>query len=269
MYTQILTNMTELKAHKYQTLEGRVAIVTGGSRGIGEGIVLDLLTRGANVCTTFSSESSIPLCEELQKKASSLSNGAKLIYVQADVSVVESAEKVLNETIKAFGDHIDILVNNAAVLISPQVIETTREDFDKVFHTNVLGPILLSKAVIPHLRHPGRIISISSVSGRIGYPGLVLYGASKSALEGFTRNMAFELGDKGTTVNCIAPGGVQSKMLDDVPDEIKNPQKDRTPIQNRFGEAQEIADAVAYLAGPESSWVTGQTISLSGGFVMN
>lgn len=256
------------EAHQFQTLKGKVAIVTGGSRGIGSTIVLDLVKRGANVCTTFTSESSKSKCEEMQKKVSSLSNGAKLIYVQADASKEESADKVVDETVKAFGDHIDILVNNAAIEIDPAIIETTKEDFDKIFHTNVLGPLLMTKAVIPHLRTPGRIINISSVGARMGYSKLALYASSKAAVEGLTRSFAAELGDKGTTVNAIAPGPIQSDMLDQIPDSIKVPQREATAVQQRFGEAQEIADAVAYLAGPESSWVSGQTLNLSGGFTM-
>lgn len=256
------------EAHPFQTLKGKVAIVTGGARGIGATIVLDLTRRGANVCTTFTSESSKSRCEELEKKVSSLSNGAKLIYVQADASQIESADKAVKETTKAFGDHIDILVNNAAIEIDRPIVETTKEDFDKVFHTNVLGPLLMTKAVIPHLRTPGRIINISSVGARIGYSNLALYASSKAALEGLTRSFAAELGDKGTTVNAIAPGPVQSDMLDQIPDSIKIPQRDATSVQKRFGEPQEIADAVAYLAGPESSWVSGQTLNLSGGWTM-
>jgi len=251
-----------------QTLAGKNAIVTGASRGIGATIALDLAQRGANVCVTYSSDSSEAKCQELVSKVSKLSNGAKLAHVRADVSDPESAAHVVKKSISAFGDHIDILVNNAAVEINRAISETTKEDFDTVFHTNVLGPLLLTKAVLPHLRTPGRIINISSVGARSGFAKLALYSSSKAALEGLTRSFAAELGHSGTTVNAVAPGPVQSDMLDQIPDEVKIPQREATAVQKRFGEAEEIAHAVAYLAGPESSWVSGQVLNLSGGWTM-
>ncbi|KAK5946105.1 hypothetical protein PMZ80_000245 [Knufia obscura] len=251
-----------------QTLEGKNAIVTGASRGIGATIAIDLAQRGANVCVTYTSESSKTKCQTLASQVSKMSNGAKLVHIRADASNQGSAVRVVEKSTTAFGDHIDILVNNAAIEIDRAITETTKEDFDKVFHTNVLGPLLMTKAVIPHLRAPGRIINISSVGARVGYAKLALYSSSKSALEGLTRSFAAELGHDGTTVNAIAPGPVESDMLDQIPDEIKIPQRDATAVQKRFGEAQEIANAVAYLAGPDSSWVSGQVLNLSGGWTM-
>ncbi|KAK5103738.1 hypothetical protein LTS08_003157 [Lithohypha guttulata] len=251
-----------------QTLKGKVAIVTGASRGIGAVIALDLAKRGSDVCVTYMSESSKSKCEDLAAEVSKLSNGTKLVYIRADASQEESAEQVVEITTKSFGNHIDILVNNAAIEIDRPITKTTKEDFDKVYHTNVLGPLLLTKAVIPHLRIPGRIINISSVGARTGYKNLALYASSKAALEGLTRSFAAELGDKGTTVNAVAPGPVQSDMLNQIPDEIKIPQREATAVQKRFGEPQEIANAVAYLAGPDASWVSGQVLNLSGGWTM-
>lgn len=249
-----------------QTLQGKVAIVTGASRGIGAVIALDLAKRGANVCATYTSESSKAKCEALAAEVSKLGNNTKLVHIQADASKEESANQVMQVTAKAFGDHMDILVNNAAIEIDRPVTVTTREDFDKVFHTNVLGPLLMIKAMVPHLRAPARIINVSSVGARCGYANLALYASSKSALEGLTRSFAAELGHDGTTVNAVAPGPVQSDMLDQIPDKIKIPQRDATSVQQRFGEPQEIANAVAYLAGPDSSWVSGQVLNLSGGW---
>jgi len=251
-----------------QTLAGKVAIVTGGSRGIGATIATDLARRGANVCITYTSESSKSKSEDLALEVSKLSNGTQLVSVQADASKEESAAAVVEMASKAFGDHIDILVNNAAIEIDRAISDTSRGDFDKVFHTNVLGPLLMTKAVLPHLRTPGRIINISSVGARVGYSKLALYASSKAALEGLTRSFAAELGHSGTTVNAVAPGPVQSDMLDQIPAEIKVPQREATAVQKRFGEPQEIANAVAYLASPDSSWVSGQVLNLSGGWTM-
>lgn len=124
------------------------------------------------------------------------------------------------------------------------------------------------QAVLPHLRQPGRIINISSVGARAGHPGTGTYSASKAALEGYTRNWAAELGKDGTTVNAVNPGPVQSEMLDQVSEEIKGPQMKATPIEQRFGEPEEIAEIVGFLAESRSSWVTGQCLSASGGFAM-
>lgn len=124
------------------------------------------------------------------------------------------------------------------------------------------------QAVLPHLRRPGRIVNISSVGAREGYPGIATYSASKAALEGFTRGWAAELGKDGTTVNAVNPGPVQSEMLDQVSREIVEPQMKATAIEKRVGKAEEIAEIVAFLAEPRSSWVTGQCISASGGFKM-
>lgn len=249
-----------------QTLKGKVAIVTGASRGIGATIALDLAKRGANVCVTYTSDKSAKKCEDLANEVSKLSNSTKLTSIRADASKEESADQVVKHTTETFGDHIDILVNNAAIEFDRAITETTKEDFDKIYHTNVLGPLLMTKAVIPHLRTPGRIINLSSVGARVGFSRLALYGSSKAAVEGLTRCFAQELGESGTTVNAIAPGPVQSDMLSQIPDSIKEPQRVATSVQKRFGETQEIANAVAWLASGDASWISGQTINLSGGW---
>lgn len=133
-------------------------------------------------------------------------------------------------------------------------------------HLNVRAPLLMVQAVLPHMRQPGRIISISSAAARAGYPGTGTYAASKAALEGYTRNWAAELGGDGTTVNCVNPGPVQSEMLEQVAVETVNMQKKLTPVENRLGTPEEIAEIVAFLAEPRSSWVTGRCIAASGGY---
>lgn len=146
--------------------------------------------------------------------------------------------------------------------------DLTVEHYEKVYNTNVRGTILTTQAVLPYLPAKGRVINITSVGARAGFHALSLYTSSKAAVEGLTRSWAVELGKDGTTVNAVAPGPVASEMLDKIPAEIKELQKKTTPLENRLGTVEEIADIVAWLAGPSSSWVTGQCINASGGWQM-
>jgi len=163
---------------------------------------------------------------------------------------------------------IDILVNNAGTELVKGLGDITPEDFSKVYDLNVRGALLMTQAVLPYLPPRGRIVNISSVGSRSGFANLGLYCSSKAALEGLTRCWAAELGKNGVTVNALNPGPVQSEMLDNIPKDIVQRQKDSTPIENRVGTVEEVAMIVAWLAGEESRWVTGQTISASGGWAM-
>lgn len=187
--------------------------------------------------------------------------------MQCDLKDPTAPTQIVRATVEAFGPHIDILVNNAAIISSKFAQDITIEHFDEIFHTNVRAPLLLLQAVLPHLRRPeGRIINISSVGGRQGYPGTGAYAATKAALEGFTRNWAAELGGEGTTVNAVNPGPVKSEMLDQVDPRIVQPQFEATAVQQRAGRPEEIAEIVGFLAEPRSSWVSAQCISASGGY---
>ena len=159
-------------------------------------------------------------------------------------------------------------MNNAAVQITRSLKDISVEDYTSVYDVNIRGVILMTQAVLPHLRAPGRIINISSVGGRAGFAELSLYTSSKAGLEGLTRSWAAELGKDGTTVNAVAPGPVQSEMLDSIPEDIKESQKKGTPVQQRFGTPQEICDVASWLASSGSSWVSGQTINAIGGWTM-
>jgi 3-oxoacyl-[acyl-carrier protein] reductase len=163
---------------------------------------------------------------------------------------------------------IDILVNNAGVEVAKGLGNITTEDYNKVYDLNVRGTILMTQAFLPYLPSGGRIINISSVGSRAGFKHLSLYCSSKAAIEGLTRCWAAELGHNGTTVNAVNPGPVESEMLANIPEEIVEGQKKATPIENRLGTVEEVAAVVAWLAGNESRWVTGQTISASGGWAM-
>ena len=167
----------------------------------------------------------------------------------------------------AFGDWIDILVNNAALEFNRSILDTTAEDYAKIFDVNVRGALLMTKAVVPHLRAPGRIINMSSVGSRSAFPELTLYCASKAALEGITRCLAAELGSAGHTVNAVLPGPTESEMLDAIPEDIVEMQKKWTPVEQRVARPGDIAQVVAWLAEEQSRWISGQAISASGGYM--
>ncbi|CAO2656279.1 Nn.00g050820.m01.CDS01 [Neocucurbitaria sp. VM-36] len=249
-------------------LQGKVAIVTGASRGIGAGLALELARRGAKVTLVYTSPKSGKLAEEIASKIQSLDNGSGSTIVQVDLRQIDAPEKIVDATREAFGDKIDILVNNAGVLFGKPIGETTAEDYAAIFDVNVRAPLLLTKAVVPHLRAPGRIINMSSVGARNCFPRMSLYAASKAAIEGMTRSLAQELGDAGHTVNAVAPGPTESEMLDNVPKDIVEGQLKTTAVEHRVGTTDDIARIVAWLCGEDSKWVSGQTISASGGFLM-
>lgn len=159
-------------------------------------------------------------------------------------------------------------MNNAAVQITRPLAEISQQDYEDVYNVNVRGVILMTQAVLPHMPPRSRIINISSVGGRAGFANLSLYTSSKAALEGLTRSWAGELGVNGTTVNAVAPGPVQSEMLDSIPKEILSAQKNSTPVETRLGTPQEVSNVVCWLAGEESAWVSGQTLNVSGGWTM-
>lgn len=250
-----------------QTLTGKVTVVTGSSRGLGRCMALDLAKRGAKVVVTYTSESSKVKVDDLIAEIENIENTSTAISVRADLNDLDSPSTIIKRTVDAFGG-IDILVNNAGIELGKRLEDITPDDFSTVYNINVRAPVLLTQAAIPHLHPNSRIINISSVAARCGFPAFSLYCASKAALEGLTRCWAAELGHNGTTVNAVAPGPVQSDMLDNIPDEIKNTQRDSTPIQKRFGTQEEVAAIVSWLASPEASWTTGQTISASGGWSM-
>jgi 3-oxoacyl-[acyl-carrier protein] reductase len=187
------------------------------------------------VTIVYTSPRSETGAQEVASKVSALGNESRAIVVQADLRDVAAPDKIVAATVEAFGDKIDILVNNAGVMFGRTILETTADDYAAIFDVNVRAPLLMTKAVVPYLRAPGRIINLSSVGGRAGFENLTLYSASKAALEGMTRSLAAELGHQGHTVNTVAPGPVQSEMLDDVPEEIVDIQLKTTPVEHRHG----------------------------------
>ncbi|KAI1801095.1 NAD(P)-binding protein [Daldinia bambusicola] len=251
-------------------LSGKVAIVTGSSRGIGKEIALELARRGAAVVLTYVSQRSENLVKDICQTVESLPHKPRVYACQVDLSTLEGPQ-ILIKSLLTWSEQnlkIDILVNNAGVENTKALKDLTVDDYNTVFNLNVRGPLLLTQAVLPYLNSHGRIINISSVASRSGFKNFGLYGASKAALEGLTRTWAQELGGNGTTVNCVNPGPVQSDMLENIPKEIVEAQKASTAVQNRVGTVSEIANIVASLAGKDGAWITGQSISASGGYAM-
>ncbi|XRM38591.1 hypothetical protein ABZX51_001995 [Aspergillus tubingensis] len=255
-------------------LHGKLAIVTGASRGIGASIAWELARRGANVCMTYVSPTSAQSITDLRTKISQLPHNPKTWTIQADLSTPTGASDLISE-LKSYTTtptplKIDILVNNAGIEIVNPLTEITIDDYDTIFNLNVRGTMLMTQAVLPYLppEGHGRIINLSSVGARYGFKGISLYIASKAAIEGFTRAWAAELGGNGTTVNAVAPGPVPSDLLDRIPREIVEAQMASTPVEQRLGTTGEIGSVVAWLAGRDASWITGQVVSASGGWAM-
>jgi 3-oxoacyl-[acyl-carrier protein] reductase len=219
------------------------------------------------VVICYTSESSKTKADDLVVEIDKLDNGSEAIAVTGDMGNVDAPQEIVKKTVEKF-KHIDIIVNNAGVTKQQDLGSISADDFAFVYNINVRGPLLLVQAAMPHLNHPARIINLSSVGARANFKEFSLYMSSKAALEGMTRAWAADLGKFGTTVNAVAPGPVQSDMLDHIPASIKEAQKQATAVENRFGLPKEQADVVCWLASAESSWVSGQVINTSGGWTM-
>ena len=201
-------------------------------------------------------------------KIKALDNDSTAIKVQAELRDPNGPEKIVAATRKAYGDHIDILINNAGISIVKSFLECTPEDYDYVVNLNLRSLFFMTKAVVPHLRSPGRIVNVSSIGARAPFSGLCMYIASKAGVEGLTRALAAELGPLGHTINSVNPGPVQTEMLDLLPKDFINDMVSHTPMERRLGTIDDIAQIVGFLAEERSRWITGQTISASGGYSM-
>lgn len=218
---------------------------------------------------TFTSPSSEKSVDELVERVEQLQNGSAAAKVQADLRQVDAPNKIVQATRSAFGDHIDILVNNAGCDLFKDLGDISVDDFSYVYNLNVRAVLLMSQEVLPYLRSPGRIINVSSVGARFGFKEHSLYCSSKAAVEGMTRCFAAELGHRGHTVNAVSPGLVQTDIIDELPKEILEMQKKLTPVENRLGTTDDIAQVVGFLSEESSRWITGQAISASGGWSMH
>ena len=240
-------------------LAGKVALVTGGSRGIGAAIVNRLAQDGAAVAFTYaaSADRAKTLASQLE------SRGAKALAIEADSADPTAVKKAIGQTVSELG-RLDILVNNAGILIRAMVDDYDLADFDRMLAVNVRAVFVAVQAALPHLEPGSRIITTGSVvADRSGFPGASVYSMTKGAVASMTRGLARDLGPRGITVNAIQPGPTDTDMNDENTRAVVRP----LMALGRTGKDTEIASLVAYLAGPESSFITGAALTIDGGYL--
>lgn len=245
-------------------LSDQVALVTGASRGIGAVIAQRLSRDGAKVAVNYqaSKEAALQVVKGITEA------GGDAVVMSGDVSRENEADALVKQVIEHWG-RIDILVNNAGITRDRLLLRMTSEDWDRVLEVNLRGAFLCTKYVMPHLirRRQGRVVNISSVVGLGGNPGQANYAASKAGLIGFTKAVAREVASRNITVNALAPGFIDTGgMVDQMTEEAKKTVLGRIPME-RFGSADDVAEAVSFLCGPGAGYITGQVITIDGGMV--
>ena len=245
-------------------LTGKVALVTGASRGIGQATAIDLAKAGADIVVNFIGNEAV--AQETVEAIEAL--GRKAIKIKADVGNAEDVQAMVDEAVAAFG-HIDILVNNAGITRDGLLIRMKDSDWDDVLNINLKGVYLVTKAVAKLMikQRAGRIINMTSVSGVTGNVGQANYAAAKAGVIGFTKTCAKELAARGITVNAVAPGFIETAMTDVLPEKIKEGIAATVPF-GRMGQPEEIASVVTFLASDFASYITGQVLNVDGGMVM-
>jgi 3-oxoacyl-[acyl-carrier protein] reductase len=246
------------------SLTDKIAIVTGGSRGIGRGIALELGKRGATVLVNYkgNAEAAQEVVEQIK------AGGANALAVQADVGSVDGSEALIKAALDNFGK-LDILINNAGTTRDNLIMMMKPEDFDTVIETNLRSTWLCSKAAVKTMmrKRYGRIVNITSISGIAGNAGQTNYSASKAGIIGLTKSLAREVSSRAITVNAVAPGFVLTDLTKDLPEEITKQLNANIPL-GRWGAIEDVAYATAFLASDEAAYITGHVLVVDGGMAM-
>lgn len=242
----------------------KVALITGGTRGIGRQIAVTLAKEGFDIAINYRKENE----DLIETKKLVETQNVKCFTVQGDVSNFEDAERMTKEIIEKF-NHIDILVNNAGITKDMLLMRMKKEDFESVIDVNLVGTFNITKNVIPYMmkNRSGRIINVSSVVGISGNAGQTNYSASKAGIIGFTKSLAKEVGSRNILVNAIAPGFIETQMTDILKEEVKKEISKNIPLK-RMGTVQDVANVVKFLTSEDSSYITGQVINIDGGMLM-
>ncbi len=243
-------------------LEGRVSIVTGGARGIGKAIAMELADAGSDIVIFDVLDEGVDTAREIEKK------GRKAGFYKVDITDLDAVNSVVEKVLEEFG-RIDILVNNAGITRDTLLMRMEESDFDLVVKVNLKGTFNCTKAVLKPMMKArwGRIINISSIIGLMGNVGQANYAASKAGIIGFTKSVAKELGKRNITVNAVAPGFIRTPMTERLSDEVKEGYFKLIPL-GRFGEPEDVAKVVRFLASDDAGYITGQVIQVDGGLLM-
>ena len=243
-------------------LEGRVSIITGGARGIGKAIAMELADTGSDIVIFDVLDEGVDTAREIEKK------GRKAGFYKVDITDLDAVNSVVEKVLEEFG-RIDILVNNAGITRDTLLMRMEEADFDLVIKVNLKGTFNCTKAVLKPMMKArwGRIINISSIIGLMGNAGQANYAASKAGIIGFTKSVAKELGKRNITVNAVAPGFIRTPMTERLSDDVKEGYFKLIPL-GRFGEPEDVAKVVRFLASDDAGYITGQVIQVDGGLLM-